>query len=62
MASITRKKLKSAAVVTIHGAPAMTPRGRLQIATWLRRQASILLKDGKKYTPGRFTARYLYRD
>ena len=55
------KKDKSAAVVTIHGAPRMTPKGRKEIAAWLRRQADSLVKHGKDYTETRFTARYLYR-
>lgn len=54
-------KTKSAAIVTIHAAPKMTPKGRRQIAAWLRRQADMLVKEGKNYTETRFTARYLYR-
>ena len=52
---------KSAAILTIFAAPDMTQRGRKQIAAWLRRQADTLLKEGKNYTPNRYTARYLYR-
>jgi hypothetical protein len=54
-------KHKSAAVLTIHRAPAMTPSGRKAIAVWLRRQAAMLMKHGKNYSETRFTARYLYR-
>ncbi len=52
---------KSAAVLTIKDAPAMTKRGRKQIADWLRKQADWLEKDGAVYAD-RFRARYLYRD
>ena len=51
---------KSAAILTIYRAPAMTPQGRRRIAKWLNRQASMLVKDGKHYSESRFTARYLY--
>ena len=51
---------KSAAILTVKDAPKMTPRGRKQIATWLRRQAAFLESDGKRFA-SRFTARYLYR-
>lgn len=54
------RREKSAAVVTIHSAPEMTARGRRQVAAWLRRHADMLVKDGKNYTRGRFTGRYLY--
>lgn len=53
-------KEKSAAILTIRDADKMTPRGRKQIAAWLRRQSEFLTKHGKQYS-GRFTARYLYR-
>lgn len=52
-------KEKSAAVVTVFRADEMTPRGRRQIAAWMRRQASMLEKEGKNYAK-RFTGRYLY--
>jgi len=55
-----KTKTKSAAVVSIFAAPAMTPKGRRQIAAWLRRHADLLVKEGKNYTSGRFTGRYLY--
>jgi hypothetical protein len=48
-------------VLTIFGAPAMTLKGRKQIAAWLRRHADMLVKEGANYTLGRFTGRYLYR-
>lgn len=54
------KREKSAAIVTIYDAPRMTAKGRRQVAAWLRRHADILVKDGKDYTNGRFTGRYLY--
>lgn len=56
----TTTKEKSAAIVTIHAPGKMTKRGRKNIATWLRRHALMLLKDGDKYTEGRFTGRYIY--
>lgn len=52
---------KSAAVLTVYAAPDMTAKGRRQIAAWLKRQADMLVKEGKNYAPKRFTARYLYR-
>lgn len=54
------KKDKSAAVVTIKGAQRMTPKGRREIAAWLRMHASYLVQHGHEYSP-RFTGRYLYR-
>lgn len=51
---------KSAAVISIFSAPKMTAKGRRQIAAWLRRHADMLVKEGKNYTEGRFTGRYLY--
>jgi hypothetical protein len=54
------KKEQSAAIVTIKRASEMTPKGRRDIARWLRRQASFLEKYAKQLSP-RFTARYLYR-
>lgn len=53
-------KEKSAVVVTVKDAPAMTKRGRKQIALWLRRQAAFLEKHGDEFA-NRFTARYLYK-
>lgn len=51
---------KSAAVLTIKDAPDMTPRGRREVAAWLRQQADFLVSDGEHFAP-RFRARYLYR-
>lgn len=52
-------KRKWAAVLTIFDADDMTPKGRKDIAEWLRRQAKFLVKDGDKLSK-RFTARYMY--
>ena len=51
---------KSAAVLTIHAAGTMTPKGRRQISDWLRKQADMLVERRRDYTHGRYTARYLY--
>lgn len=56
-----KRRQKSAAVLSIFDAPRMTARGRRDIAAWLRRHASWLVKRGAGYTNGRFTGRYLYR-
>ncbi len=53
-------KEKSAAILTIHRAPAMSKRGRKAIAAWLRRQAGFLERNADELS-NRFTARYLYR-
>ena len=55
----TAKRPTAAAVVTIHGAGRMTPEGRKAIAAWLREHAKALLKDGARYTEGRYTGRYI---
>ena len=55
-------KEKSAAILTIYGAPDMTPEGRKDIAEWLRLHAKMLVKDGSNYARGRFTGRYLYKE
>ena len=55
------KKEKSAAILSVFKAPEMTKKGRKDIAAWLRRQATNLLRYGDKYSETRFTARYLYR-
>lgn len=52
-------KVKSAAIVTVKDAPAMTKRGRKAIAKWLRKQAEFVENDGQ-HLAKRFTARYLY--
>jgi hypothetical protein len=54
------RKEKSAAIVTIYHAPAMTKKGRKAVADWLRYRADDLEKHGKEFTEGRFTARYIY--
>lgn len=54
------KAEKSAAVVTIKKAHAMTPNGRRAIALWLRQQARFLETNGKEFA-STFRARYLYR-
>lgn len=56
---LKQKQEKTAAIVTIKDASAMSPEGKKEIAEWLRRQAKQLLKEGHNYS-GRFTARYLY--
>jgi hypothetical protein len=53
-------KLKSAAIITIHGVGDMTPKGRREIAKWLRHHADMMVAEGKNYTKGRFTGRYQY--
>jgi hypothetical protein len=53
------KKEKCAASITIHDAADMTPKGKKEIAEWLRKQAKMLLKEGDNY-PTRFRASYLY--
>lgn len=52
--------LKSAAILTIKEPGKMHAKGRRTLADWLRAQATMLIKEGKNYTEGRFTARYLY--
>ena len=53
---------ESAAIITIKQPGKMTPKGRRDIAAWLRRHAEMLVKEGKNYTEGRFTGRYLYKE
>lgn len=55
----SRKRVKRAAILTVFRADEMTPRGRREVATWLRARAACLIANGKNYTK-RFTARYLY--
>jgi hypothetical protein len=52
---------KSAAILTVKDAPAMTRRGRKAIANWLRKQAAFIETDGKCLAK-RFIARYLYNE
>ncbi len=54
------KQSKSAAILTMRSPGKMTKRGRRDIAAWLRRHAAMLLRDGDKYTEGRFIGRYMY--
>jgi hypothetical protein len=53
-------KTKSAAIVKIKRAAHMSPKGRKDIARWLRRQAAFLEGHAKELSD-RFTARYIYR-
>lgn len=55
-----KTKTKTAAVVTINSPGNMHAKGRRDIARWLIRTAEDLIKLGKEYTTGRFTARYHY--
>ncbi len=55
------KKGKSAAILTLKRVPDMSDAGRKAIAAWLKRQALMLVKDGKNYSETRFIARYMYR-
>lgn len=54
------KKAKRAATLTIQAPGKMTAKGRSDIAVWLMQQARHLVKDGKLYTNGRFTAGFNY--
>jgi hypothetical protein len=55
--------IKSAAVLTIKGAPDMSKQGARDIAEWLRKQASMLEKaDERQALDARYRARYLYED
>lgn len=56
----TKRKPKTAAIVTIRAPGKMTKRGRRDIAVWLRQHANWLLKHGDEYTDGRFTGRFIY--
>ncbi len=51
---------KSAAVLTIYDAGKMTPKGRNDVATWLRRQADDLKREGNSCAP-LFRGRFQYR-
>ena len=50
---------KSAAIITIRDAAKMSKKGRLAIASWMRKQAMFLEKYSKQLS-SRYTARYLY--
>lgn len=54
-----KRKLETAAIVTIYEAANMTKRGRMILANWLRKQAKFLLSHHDELSP-RFTARYRY--
>jgi chromosomal replication initiation ATPase DnaA len=54
-----KKRYESAAILTIKDAANMTPKGRRQVADWLRRQAKDLLSLGDQYDKT-LRARYLY--
>lgn len=53
------RKERSAATVTVRDAALMTPKGRREVAAWLRRHAALLVREGKNYST-RFTGRYVY--
>jgi hypothetical protein len=55
-----QSKEKSAAIITLKAPGKMSKKGRKDIAAWLRRHALMLVKDGDKYTDGRFTGRYIH--
>lgn len=57
--STKKKKVNKAVAITTLRAPGkMSPELRKSIAEWMRAQAKDLVKQGDKYTTGRFTARY----
>ena len=60
MARVKSAAPVSAAIITIKRPRAMTPKGRRDIAKWLRHHADMLVAEGKNYTEGRFTGRYYY--
>jgi len=56
---MTTKPKNYYSIVTIYGAGSMNKKFRQKIAKWLRTTADNLIKDGDKYTTGRFTARMM---
>lgn len=50
---------KIVASIMIHDAAMMTPKGKKDIADWLKKQAKMLLKEGDNYTT-RFRAAFYY--
>ena len=52
--------MTTAAVITIKAPGTMTPKGRKDIAAWLRHHAEMLLEHGEEYTHGIFRGRYAY--
>ena len=55
-----RKAIKTVARMSIQGPGTMTTQSRRDVARWLRSRADHLLKQGSKYTTGRFTAAFNY--
>lgn len=54
-------KTKTVATLTVKAPGAMTEQGRRDIAAWLRRQATHLIRSGRWYSKrSRFTSRYRY--
>lgn len=51
--------MRAAATVIIKDAEKMTPKGRKDIAEWLRMHAEMLVKYGKDYDKA-FRGRYMY--
>lgn len=56
---MTKLRSKSAAVLTVRDAPAMTRKGRSAIARWLRDRADDIESVGDQLS-GTFVARYMY--
>lgn len=59
MKSKPKTKYKAAATLTIHGIPDMTENGRREVAAWLRKRATELVKHPETFAKT-FRARYLY--
>lgn len=60
--TLTKSKVKSAAILTVYDISKMTLKGRSSIIKWLKNQISNIQKYHKK--PGfasRYIARYLYK-
>lgn len=57
---MANKVVKTPARLVIDHPGEMTAKGRRDIANWLRASADRLLKSGKTYTTGRFTAAFNY--
>lgn len=51
---------KAAAILTIHDAAKMTPKGRAAVVKWITKQA-VLLDQYPDQLSTRYTARYLYK-
>lgn len=52
---------RSAAVLTIKDADKMTPKGRKEVAAWIRQRADFLEKHGANLGP-RFRTRYVFEE